>query len=113
MTHNPQKNASDVIAKATAALAESVGSIVDADDDKAAALTKTFEQFQDYLEQSVQGDEAEDREKRVARSPSSSSPAIEFDAGDHHYTFPDERALAVWLAAQERINKQEESLTKE
>jgi len=34
---------------------------------------------------------------------------ITFDVGDQRLTFPSERALAVWLAAQERIKKSEES----
>jgi len=49
-----RKPAGDVIAKATAALADCVGQIADIKDDKkAAALGDTFEQFREYLEKNV------------------------------------------------------------
>jgi hypothetical protein len=53
----------DVVARATAALAQSVASIVGCDDDdatKAAALAETFTQFQTYLEKA--DDDGGDRE---------------------------------------------------
>ena len=96
MTNQPKN--SDVVDTSMAALAESVGTIIDADDEQAVALAETFEQFQEYLT------------KRVSVRPSS-GPAITFDVGDQRLTFPNKRSLAIWLAAQERINKSQEDHT--
>jgi hypothetical protein len=71
-------NNREVINKSVAALAESVGSIFDeVDDDKAAALAETFEQFQDYLTKSYDEGHGGDSAPRFSQRFSSTKAASE------------------------------------
>lgn len=124
--------AHEVIRKATTALAESVGSIINNDDsteaEKVQELAKTFAQAEGYLldelpdgmvrtedflkQLQYEGDLREAIKEAEAEAlvkgefdTKPHDPAISFDVGDHRMKFPNKRALAVWLAAQERIHK--------
>jgi hypothetical protein len=65
-----------------------------------------------HVDKSAEGDEAEgliaddvvDNDGTDGGVPRKHRP-ISFDVGDQHLTFPNERAMAVWLAAQSRIRK--------
>jgi hypothetical protein len=53
-------NNRELISKSVPALAESVGTIVEVDDDRAAALAETFEQAEAYLTKSLGADQDDD-----------------------------------------------------
>jgi hypothetical protein len=70
-------NNREVINKSVAALAESVATIIEVDDDRAAALAETFEQFQDYLTKSYDEDDDGDSAPRFSQRFSSTKAASE------------------------------------
>src|ERR1700756_5173416 len=87
----------DTISRSVSALAESIGTIVDLDEDQAAALATTFDQAEQYLKDNV----ADETESTPSFSQQFSSPRAA------------ERALACVLAARQRLRKSEEPETKE
>ena len=87
-------NNREVINKSVAALAESVGTIVEVDDDRAAALAETFEQFQDYLRKSYDEDDDGDSAPRFSQRFSSTKAASEEPMTREH----DEALLALGIS---------------
>jgi hypothetical protein len=92
-----KRDDSDVIAKATAALAESVASIVDLDQDKADAINETLTQFRDYLTKSAGDADRDDGDSVQRFSQMFSSPKQA------------ERALACIIAARSRLRKSDDA----
>jgi hypothetical protein len=88
----------EVITRATAALAESVDTIVDVDKEQAAALAQTFEEFRDYMTKNTADRDDGGSGQRFSQMFSSPKQA--------------ERALACIIAARSRLRKSE-SETKE
>jgi hypothetical protein len=107
-----------VIAKAADALAESVASIINdrsvSEDEKLEMLALSFTQAEGYLAENLPAEMVKSADFVDAVDKSvlhSANRAIAFELPDGtRMKFPHKRAMATWLAAQERINKSEETM---